>query len=102
MYEISNLVNLDINTISQDSSVNFGNITSVGGTTNASSVGGSEAIGDYSNNFDAEQNYLYSNTAPQNIQPIMNPSKTRQVKEKIVNIIKDKRNKSYINRKKKD
>lgn len=100
MYEICNLVNLDVDTLNQDSSVNFGNTNTVGGTTIASTVGGSEVIGDFSINFDAEDNNLYSNQQPGSQNQSQSSSQSRQVNQKIVNIVKGKRTTSYASKKK--
>lgn len=102
LYEICNLVNLDVDTISGASSVNIGNTKHLGDTTDASSVGGSEVIGDFSNLFTAEQSYSFTCRTQDQKQKKKTPStsSSRQVKKKIVNIVDGKKTKSYTAQKK--
>lgn len=104
MYEICNLVNLEIDTITNNSTVNFGNTRNLGDIFLTKDQGGSEAIGDFSLSFSADQNYSLScnlDDMGQTENTTTSASTSaRQMKQKIFNIVSGKKTRSYTTKKK--
>ncbi|MDQ0418927.1 spore germination protein PF [Croceifilum oryzae] len=56
MPTINNIFNIKINSVSSAASVNFGNTINIGAESNSKSLGGSSPVGDFTRNFDCENN----------------------------------------------
>ena len=85
-----------------NSRINHGNTRNIGDTFTIRSQGGSETIGDFSNSFSADQNYNIQCDVPDTNPktPNTNSSRSRQVKQKVINIVQGKKTKSYTANKK--